>query len=138
MKRKNPVSLDIKEILRRLLHMRLPRFDAVVGIGRGGIVPAALVAAKLGCDIRILRVSYRDAENRPRYKEPVSAKTPDIPRRIKRILIVDDVSVSGKTLGEAARIMKGRYLKTMVFKGDADYVLFPEIRKCVQWPWKEK
>jgi hypoxanthine phosphoribosyltransferase len=51
-------------------------------------------------------------------------------------LVVDDVSVSGKTLEKARQLLAGNEVKTLTLKGNADYVIFPEIRDCVKWPWK--
>jgi hypothetical protein len=34
-------------------------------------------------------------------------------------------------------LLAGHEVTTLVMKGKADYVLFPEVRTCVQWPWKE-
>ena len=33
--------------------------------------------------------------------------------------------------------INGINVKTLDMKGKADYVLFPEIKECVKWPWKE-
>ena len=52
------------------------------------------------------------------------------------ILLVDDVSVSGVTLSLALSLLKDFEVFTFVLKGQADYVLFPEIKECVNWPWK--
>lgn len=54
----------------------------------------------------------------------------------KRILLVDDVSVSGKTLQTAKELLSGHIVTTFTLKGKADLVLFPEIGDCVKWPWK--
>jgi hypoxanthine phosphoribosyltransferase len=51
-------------------------------------------------------------------------------------LLVDDVSVTGKTLEEARSLFKGNHITTFVFKGKADFVLLPDIKDCVDWPWK--
>jgi hypoxanthine phosphoribosyltransferase len=54
-----------------------------------------------------------------------------------RILLVDDVSVSGQTLALARSLLKGYEVITFTLKGKADFVLFPEITACVNWPWKQ-
>lgn len=130
-----PVSLI--EISTRLRSMSLPETDLVIGIGTGGIVPASLVAFHLGCELQIITLNYRDENNTPRYENPVILNMPEMPSlQDKRILLVDDVSVSGKTLNEALRHFEGLKIKTLTMKGNADYVLFPEIKDCVKWPWK--
>jgi hypothetical protein len=39
-------------------------------------------------------------------------------------------------MNEAREQLKGYDVKTLAMKGKADYVLFPEIKDCVKWPWK--
>jgi uncharacterized protein len=131
------VSLSFIEISDRLRSMSLPETDLVIGIGTGGIVPAGLVAFHLGCELQIITLNYRDENNTPRYENPVILNMPEMPSlQGKRILLVDDVSVSGKTLNEALLQFEGLRIKTLTMKGKADFVLFPEIKDCVKWPWK--
>lgn len=131
------VPVSFTEISNRLRSMALPETDLVIGIGSGGIVPASLVAFHLGCELRIITLNYRDEHNTPRYENPVILNMPEMPSlQDKRILLVDDVSVSGKTLNEALLHFRGLNIKTLTMKGKADLVLFPEIKDCVQWPWK--
>jgi hypoxanthine phosphoribosyltransferase len=130
-----PVSFT--EISTRLRALTLPETDLVIGIGTGGIVPASLVAFHLKCELKIITLNYRDESNTPRYENPVVVNMPEMPSlRGKQMLLVDDVSVSGKTLNEALRYFEGLQIKTLTMKGRADYVLFPEIQDCVKWPWK--
>lgn len=131
------VPVSFTEISTRLKLMALPETDLVIGIGTGGIVPASLVAFHLGCELQIITLNYRDENNTPRYESPVIVNMPEMPSlQGKRMLLVDDVSVSGKTLNEALRHFEGLQIKTLTMKGKADFVLFPEIKDCVKWPWK--
>ena len=131
------VPISFTEISNRLRALSLPDTDLVIGIGSGGIVAASLVAFHLGCELQIITLNYRDESNTPRYENPVILNIPPMPSlKDKRILLVDDVSVSGKTLQEALLHFQGLSVKTLVLKGKADYVLFPEIKDCVKWPWK--
>lgn len=131
------VPVSFTEISNRLRSMSLPDTDLVIGIGSGGIVPASLVAFHLDCELQIITLNYRDETNTPRYENPVILNMPEMPSlKDKRILLVDDVSVSGKTLKEALLHFQGLQIKTLTLKGNADYVIFPEIKDCVQWPWK--
>ena len=131
------VPLSFLEIIGRLRAMELPSTDLVIGIGSGGVVPAALVASQLGAELRVITLNYRDEENIPRYQDPLVTGMPaDLDLEGKRILLVDDVSVSGKTINTALQLLKGHQVKTLTMKGKADFVLFPEIKECVRWPWK--
>jgi hypoxanthine phosphoribosyltransferase len=64
------VHLEFAEISRRLRELKLPNVDAVIGIGRGGVVPASMVAHQLGVPLHVLRVIYRDDDNKPRSSAP--------------------------------------------------------------------
>ncbi len=130
------VPLSFQKIVQRLKDTPLPEVDLVIGIGTGGIVPASLAAFHLGAELQVMVLNYRDAQNTPRYDAPVVLQKPAGALAGKRILLVDDVSVSGKTLNAALEQLQGLDVKTLTMKGKADYVLFPEIKDCVQWPWK--
>lgn len=130
------VPLSFRQISERLKQVDLPETDLVIGIGSGGIVPAGIVAFHLNAEMRVMVLNYRDEKNNPRYDEPKVLEKPDENLAGKRILLVDDVSVSGKTMNKALEQLKGLNVKTLAMKGKADYVLFPEIKDCVKWPWK--
>lgn len=106
------VPLSFQQIAQRLREMSLPATDPVIGIGSGGVVPAALAAWHLDADLRIITLNYRDEQNNPRHEEPVVINMPsDLHLRGKKILLVDDVSVSGKTLTAALRLLEGYEVK---------------------------
>jgi hypoxanthine phosphoribosyltransferase len=127
-------DLSFKEISKRIGDLNLPYFDVVIGIADGGTVPASLVAYQLGIELKLIKINYRDVQNNPIYDEPVILSQKNITN--KKVLLVDDVSVSGKTLEAAIKILQGNSITTLTLKGKADYVLFPEISECVNWPWK--
>ncbi|MBU1999232.1 MAG: phosphoribosyltransferase [Candidatus Omnitrophota bacterium] len=129
-------NISFKKISFELKKINIARFDLVVGIASGGIVPASLIAERIGADLKIIRINYRDEFNIPQRAEPVCLDKISVRSKHSRILIVDDVSVTGKTLELARRLLKGSIIKTFVLKGKADYVLFPKIKACVRWPWK--
>jgi hypoxanthine phosphoribosyltransferase len=137
MSESNKTTLSFIEVSERLKSVELPEFDVVIGIGTGGLIPASLVAYQLGCNAEFIRINYRDESNTPRYEEPKLLSEISASYQGKRILIVDDVSVSGKTMDYAKSFFTNNEVKTLVLKGKGDYVLFPEIRTCVNWPWKE-
>lgn len=131
------VPLSFKEIAERLKQMQLPEIDVVIGIGSGGIPPATFVAFHLNAELVVMTLNYRDEKNNPRFDEPKVLYQPAWQLEGKRILLVDDVSVSGKTMETARAQLAGFDVKTLAMKGKADFVLFPEIKDCVKWPWKE-
>lgn len=131
------VPLSFKEITERLKQMQLPEIEVVVGIGSGGIPPATFVAFHLNAELVVMTLNYRDEKNNPRFDEPKVLYRPEWQLEGKRVLLVDDVSVSGKTMETARAQLAGFDVKTLAMKGKADFVLFPEIKDCVKWPWKQ-
>lgn len=129
------VKLEFHTISQRLQSLLLPTVDVVVGIARGGIVPASMVAHQLGVPLMLLHLNYRDDNNKPHRPQPQLLKPSNFDPSGKRILLVDDVSVTGATLQVAQAYLKGSTIITFTFKGKADLVLFPEVRECVDWPW---
>lgn len=103
---------------------------------RGGSTPGRLVAGLLNLPLGRLRISYRDESNSISTPEPVVVSRADIPPG-DHLLVVDDVSVTGATLGKARRVLAPRLVTTLVMIGDADLVAFPEIESCVRWAWSK-
>ena len=130
------INLDFTTISMALKTFPLPDVDHVVGIATGGIVPASLVAHQINCPLSLIEINYRARDNSPRYPRPVLLSWQPLPAGGQRILLVDEVSVSGKTMKFAQSFLKEHEVITFVLKGKADYVLFPEIQSCVNWPWK--
>ena len=128
-------SVTFREIVRAVRDVPLPRFDVVLGIARGGTVLASLIAYRLDSPLRIVRYSFRDDDNRPRHAAPRLLQAADLPEGASHILLVDDVSVTGQTLRAAREGLRGLDVTTLVLKGSADVVLFPDIQTCQDWPW---
>jgi len=133
-----PVSLSFQDIVSRLAHWPFPeRLDGVVGIAQGGVVPAALVAQRLGLDLKVIALNYRDEANEPRFPEPrLLAPVPAL-GGWRRVLLVDDVYVSGRSW-RAARALLPPEIDVLAFvlKGRVDFALIRDIDGCVRWPWR--
>ncbi len=133
---KNKVDLSMMEINKRIREIELPDFDLVLGIASGGITPASILSYKLNIPLQIISINYRDETNKPRYLSPKLIKESPMPIPGANILLVDDVSVTGKTIKKAKDIFSGYNITSLVLKGKGDYTLFPEISSCVNWPWE--
>ncbi len=133
-----PIALSFPDIINRLARWQFPeRLDGVVGIAQGGVVPAALVAQRLGLDLKIVALNYRDEANEPRYPEPrLLAPAPDL-GGWRRVLLVDDVYVSGKSWHAARALLPAEVtVLPFVLKGRTDFALIRDIEGCVRWPWR--
>ncbi len=130
------VTLDFTTISRALKAFPLPDVDHIVGIATGGIVPASLIAHQLNRPLSLIEINYRARDNSPRYPRPVLLSWQPLPVGEQRVLLVDEVSVSGKTMEFAKTFLTDHEVITFALKGKADYVLFPDIESCVNWPWK--
>ena len=98
------VECQTQEILRQI-HNDLWRPDYVVGLTRGGLVPANLISQYLDCPMHTLKVSLRDGAEQEsnlwmaedayghRDFDPMTSHDGR-----KNILIVDDINDSGATL----------------------------------------
>ena len=128
-------AIGFLELIRRLAGLELPPIDLVVGIGRGGVVPAALAAQRMACDLRVLPVRFRDDSHQPELAEPL-VTPPAFDVAGKRVLLVDDVARTGATLRAAAHVLAGAAaIHTLVVAGNADYALF-QVDSCIAWPWQ--
>jgi xanthine phosphoribosyltransferase len=104
------VEHQTQEILRQMQQDGW-RPDYVVGLTRGGLVPANLISQYLECPMETLKVSLRDDTSLPESnlwmaedafgyvpKNESISKDFDYSLCAKKILIVDDINDSGATL----------------------------------------
>lgn len=133
---KTKVKLFLPEIGERIREIQFPDVDLIVGIASGGTVPASLVAFHLNKPLEIVAINYRDEDNNPRYEMPQLLAGIDESVTGKHILLVDDVSVTGKTLIAAKDLFGDCKVTTFVLKGQADISVFPDVATCVDWPWR--
>ena len=130
--------LAFTDLTRRLAAWKFPAgLDGVVGIASGGVVPAALVAQRLGLELKVIGLNYRDEANEPRFAEPkLLSRVPDL-GAWRRVLLVDDVYVSGKSWHAARAALPDEVeVLPFVMKGKTDFALIRDLEGCVQWPWK--
>jgi xanthine phosphoribosyltransferase len=130
--------LDLPAITTRLAAWKFPAgVDGVGGIASGGVVPAALVAQRLGVGMKVIALNYRDEANEPRFTAPqLLSAVPDL-GAWRRVLLVDDVYVSGKSWHAARELLPASVdVLPFVLKGKVEFALIRDLDGCVLWPWK--
>jgi len=123
------------EVLERVREIEIPEtFDMVVAIANGGIIPAAMINQRLGCEYQLLRLNLRDAMQNKLYDKPKLLAEIDFDFKGKRILLIDDRVKTGTTLEFAKELLSDAALvKTLAVNGIADYCLYNE--PCFRFPW---
>ena len=127
-------KLSFNYLVKKLKKINFPKFDFIVAIGKDGIMPASLLQHLLNTPVEIIWLNYRDKNNKPIRKNPI-LKKPFKKIKNKKILLVDTVSRTGKTLKKAKTLLKGNKIKTFVINGKADYSVI-NSKECVLMPWK--
>ncbi|MGO9308232.1 MAG: phosphoribosyltransferase [Spirochaetia bacterium] len=123
------------ELDRVLADMAGERFEAIVAIAQGGIIPAALLQQEWGIPMSVVRINYRDHENKPRFADARLLDEGPPPFAGKKVLLVDDVSRTGKTLARARAYLANSTVKTFLVNGEADFRLY-RTDECLRMPWK--
>ena len=118
--------------------------DVIVGIARGGWVPARILSDLLGLEhVASMRVEF--------YTRPgITARKPKLTQKVstgirgKRVLLVDDVSDSGYSMKLAYESLKGaKEVRTATLHYKPQSVFKPEyyIAETIDWivyPWEAR
>lgn len=109
-------------------------FDIIVAIANGGIIPAAILNQRLHTNIQLIKVSLRDANQKPLYDSPQLVSPIDFDFKDKTILLVEDRIKTGASVQFAIKQLQGaKLIKTFAVNGPADYSLYNE--DCFKFPW---
>ncbi len=110
-------------------------FDLLVAIANGGIIPAAILNQRLNIEMRLLRINWRDAKQKPIYEAPKLIIPIDFEYKGRRILLVEDRVKTGASLWFAKELLEkdAALVKTFAVNGPADYSLYNE--NCFKFPW---
>jgi len=130
-------KLTLTQIIKKINKIKFPKFDLIVAIGKDGVMPASLLHHFLKIPVEVIWLNYRDKNNKPIRKEPTLIKPLNNKLKNlknKKILLVDTVSRTGKTLEKAKEVLKGNKIKTFVINGKADYSLY-NFKECIKWSW---
>ena len=139
-----PISVSYEEIMDSAPWDSLRAFspDMVIGVERGGMVLAAIAAFRLNASLATVRASLYD-DSKPakeKYQEPkIEPSTASLPQLAgKRVLIVDDVSNTGRTLAAVMGLVRSAgasQAKSFVYAGKADFSCRP-FERCLRFPWE--
>ncbi len=139
---------DIEEMISRIaeeVERRGFRPDIILGVSRGGIIPALLLSDKLRVPVDIIGVRFykgvRDVGERPHIIQDITQTL-----RGRRVLIVDDVSDTGHTLKLVKRYVEERGARevmvcTLHYKPWAVYrpdYYVEETEAWIIYPWEVK
>ena len=111
--------------------------DAIVGLTRGGLVPAVSLSHMYNAKLYCLNVSLRDGKASSQGFDWRQL------RKYTNILIVDDINDSGATLWEVANQCYGREIRkptfaTLLSKGSSEFdnlISGEEINKDKEHEW---
>lgn len=113
------IDLYVDNILEQIKDKKI---DTVLGLARGGMIPATMLAYRLGNNnLQQLGVRTRDVEATQFYGNPVL---------FGNVLVVDDINDSGRTFIEAAN-----YLNYHFDRGEIDDVIFSACSKRYNTKW---
>lgn len=88
------MSADLQEIIRQIMLSDF-RPDAIVGIARGGLVPATMLSHYFQKSLMVINYSLRD--NKVSHISEINDLT-QVLNKGQKVLIVDDICDSGVTL----------------------------------------
>jgi hypoxanthine phosphoribosyltransferase len=130
--------------LAKKIEERAPSFDVIIGISRGGWVPARLLSDLLGNDeVDTVRVKFYKSVGQT-AKKPVILLSTQIDITGKDILLVDDIADTGESLVATIEHMREKGVKnisvvTLIKKPQS--ILTPDffVRETPDWvifPWE--
>ena len=132
------MDINLDDMMEKIREKVSDGYDAVVAIGRGGILPGYLAARFLDIPLEIIYLNLRDENHREIRVEPLLTKVFNFNAEGKKILLTDDVSNSGKTFEAAEKYLNGGIITTLVISGKGDISLFGPHDRCIRWPWDTK
>tara|TARA_R110000868_G_scaffold303409_2_gene563912 strand:- start:159 stop:590 length:432 start_codon:yes stop_codon:yes gene_type:complete len=93
---KKTVSYEYSSFIVDLLEQRVKKdYDYIIGIGRGGLIPATMLAYKLKKKVLALGIStYNDTIQTDKY---FIYQKLDLPTKPAKFLVVDDICDTGNT-----------------------------------------
>ena len=80
-----------EEVRQRFLEITFEeRFDLIVAVANGGIIPAAMLNQRLNLDMQLLKLHLRDADQKQLYDRPRLLEEIRFEVKGKKILLVEN------------------------------------------------
>lgn len=123
------------EVMQRFREIEFrEKFDTIVAIANGGIIPATILNQRLNIEFQLLKINLRDAQQKPKFDAPQLVAPIDFEVKGKTILLVEDRIKTGATVQFALELLQeAEQIKTFAVNGAADYFLYDEA--CFKFPW---
>jgi len=123
------------ELLQRFSEIEFAeKFDMIVAVANGGIIPAAILNQQLNVEFNLLKINYRDTYQQPKFDTPKLLEKINFDFKNRTILLVEDRVKTGASLAKATELLaEAKLVKTFAVNGDADYFLYNE--NCFKFPW---
>jgi len=142
MEKMQPIKVSFEEIVSSAPWEAMEKYspDLAVGIARGGVMLAAAAAFRLCVPLETIKASLYNDEKPAKEKHTspqIGAINADV--KGKRILLVDDVSNTGRTLASVKKALLSagaKEVRTFVYAGHADFSCAP-FKKCLKFPWEK-
>tara|TARA_E500000318_G_C3431317_1_gene161228 strand:+ start:52 stop:516 length:465 start_codon:yes stop_codon:yes gene_type:complete len=124
------------------------KFDSIIALGRGGLIPGAALSYKLGIlDLQNLGISTRKDDGK--YQDTIVYQKPKNLNKNSKILVVDDINDSGRTFTAVNSILQSEYnidsnnilYASLVMKECSEFtknIIFGNILHTTSWlqfPW---
>ena len=101
------IDFLINCIADQIQHKRI-KFDSIIALGRGGLIPGAALSYKLGIlDLHNLGISTREDDGK--YIDTLVYQKPESINTKSKILVVDDINDSGRTFTSVKSILQSEY-----------------------------
>lgn len=128
-------SKNFEEVADRIRTIEFrEKFDLIVAIANGGIIPAAMLNQRLNVELQLLKLNLRDANQKQLYDAPRLLEEVKFEIKGRTILLVEDRVKTGTTLNYARELLSdAKVVKTFAVNGNADYCLYNEA--CFRFPW---
>lgn len=125
-------------------------FDLIVAIQRGGLVPATCLSHLIGIrEIKIINIQHsKDDSVYSDWKKNLDIKSFNIDAKNKKIIVIDDIAGTGKTLDFVLKKLKQQKPKkitsVVLFMNDEKFcgkekidIVAKKTRKWVVFPWEK-